>query len=156
MHALYFVDRMSSATTISAGRSSAPKAAGNPVGYFTPRATSTTSSTGKRTATSTCSGGPGARPPATRTDTGSPGRSAHRATRRRSSTPREASIIVFYRATDGHIHDVYWSTGPAGHENLSGFARAPRRREIRFAFYTPHDDMRQVIYRGIDGHIHEL
>jgi hypothetical protein len=64
--------------------------------------------------------------------------------------------IVFYRARDGHIHDMYWTTGPVGHENLSGYAQAPQAAGDPFAFYTPHDDAKQVTYRGTDGHIHEL
>ena len=59
--------------------------------------------------------------------------------------------IVFYRASDGHIHDVYWSTGPAGHENLSGFAGAPQAAGDPFAFYTPHNDMRQVTIAAPTG-----
>jgi hypothetical protein len=64
--------------------------------------------------------------------------------------------IVLYRATDGHIHSLYWSTGPIGHENLSGFARAPKAAGDPHAYYTPHNDMKQIVYRGIDKQIHEL
>ena len=51
--------------------------------------------------------------------------------------------IVTYRATDGHIHSAYWSTGPIGHENLSGFARAPRATGDPHAYYSAHNDTKQ-------------
>ena len=52
--------------------------------------------------------------------------------------------IVTYRATDGHIHSGYWSTGPIGHENLSGFARAPRATGDPHGYDSAHNDTKQI------------
>ena len=155
VHALYFSTGVAGHDDIG-GAVGAPKAAGNPVGYFTPASNihhviyrkddghlHALWWTGAEAAShSDVTGLAGALPAA-----GDPSAIIDTA---------RGENIVFYRASDGHIHDVYWSTGPAGHENLSGFAGAPQAAGDPFAFYTPHDDVRQVTYRGTDGHIHEL
>lgn len=64
--------------------------------------------------------------------------------------------IVIYRASDDHIHSLFWSTGAIGHENLSGFARAPKAAGDPHAYYTPDNHAKQIVFRGVDGHIHEL
>lgn len=65
--------------------------------------------------------------------------------------------IIAYRGTDGHIHTMYW-TGPGavGHDNLSGFAGAPKAAGDPAAYYISRDDAHQVTYRSQDGHLHEL
>ena len=40
---------------------------------------------------------------------------------------RGVSIVV-YRARDRSVHLVYWSDGPIGHDDVSGFTRYPARR----------------------------
>ena len=66
--------------------------------------------------------------------------------------------IVAYRGTDRHIHILYWATGAAGvgHNNLTGFVGAPKAAGDPVAYYMPHADVHQLTYRGLDGHLHEL
>jgi hypothetical protein len=70
--------------------------------------------------------------------------------------PVRGDHIVVYRATDGHIHDLYWSTGAVGHDDMSGYAGAPEAAGDPVAYKTEYDDAHQISYRGVDGHIHEL
>ena len=64
--------------------------------------------------------------------------------------------IVVYRGANGHILSLYWSDGPSGLDDLSGFARTPPAAADPVAYYTPHDDTHQVVYPGNDGHLWEL
>jgi hypothetical protein len=64
--------------------------------------------------------------------------------------------LVVYRSVDGHIFGLYWTNGPSGLDNLSGFAGTPQAAGDPVAYYTPHNDMHQVVYRAADGHIYEL
>lgn len=64
--------------------------------------------------------------------------------------------IVVYRAVDGRILSVYWSDGPSGLDDLSGFAGTPRAAGDPAAYYTAPDDTHQIVYRAGDGHIYEL
>lgn len=64
--------------------------------------------------------------------------------------------IVTYRGTNNHILSLYWTDGPSGLDDLSGFARTPPAAGDPVAYYTAHDDTHHVIYAGADGHIWEL
>jgi len=63
--------------------------------------------------------------------------------------------VVVYRATDKHLHTLYWSTGALGHEDLTGNAWPPAVGDP-VAFYIPGADLQQVIYRADAGHLWEL
>ena len=63
--------------------------------------------------------------------------------------------VVVYRATDKHLHTLYWSTGPLGHEDLTGSAW-PAAVGDPVAFYIPGADLQQVVYRADAGHLWEL
>jgi len=66
-----------------------------------------------------------------------------------------AENVVVYRAPGNHVHDVYWSTGEAGHEDLSGVARPPAVG-VPVAYYIPSADLQQVTYRIGGGHLYEM
>jgi hypothetical protein len=63
---------------------------------------------------------------------------------------------VVYRSNDGNIRSLYWTTGAAGVDDLSGFARMPRAAGEAAAYYTPHNDTHQVVYRVANRHLYEL
>jgi hypothetical protein len=64
-------------------------------------------------------------------------------------------LVALYRGTDGHVHSLYWSTGPVGHDALSRTAGAPRAAGNP-AGYVQKDGTNVVIYRSGDGHLHSL
>ncbi|GGM12094.1 hypothetical protein GCM10007977_011570 [Dactylosporangium sucinum] len=64
--------------------------------------------------------------------------------------------ILLYRDFAGRINSLYWSTGPVGHDNLSGTAGAPAAAGDPVGYHTPLDDTHHVIYRTSSGHLHEL
>jgi hypothetical protein len=64
--------------------------------------------------------------------------------------------IVVYRGVNQRIMSVYWSDGPSGLDDLSGFAGTAAAVGDPFAYYTPHDNVQQIVYLGADGHIWEL
>jgi len=74
--------------------------------------------------------------------------------------------IVVFRGTDDHIHGLYWSDGPVGHDNLSAAAGAPPAAGDPVGYYIASHpingtsdvarDVNTVTYRGNDGHIYEL
>jgi hypothetical protein len=67
----------------------------------------------------------------------------------------EALEVALYRATDGHVHSLYWSTGPVGHDALSGASNAPPTAG-KPAGFIQKDGTSVVVYRAGDGHIHSL
>jgi hypothetical protein len=64
--------------------------------------------------------------------------------------------IVAYRGVNNHILGLYWSDGPSGLDDLSGFAGTPPAAGDPVAYYTAHDDTHQIVYLGADGHVWEL
>ena len=64
--------------------------------------------------------------------------------------------MVIYRSADGHIRNLYWTTGAVAHEDLSGFAGTPPATADPVAYYTAHNDTQQIVYRSNDGHLWEL
>ena len=65
------------------------------------------------------------------------------------------NLLTIYRSADGHVHDLYWSTGAVGHDNITGSIGAPRAAgEPRGALLA--DGINHVIYRTGDGHLHAL
>ena len=47
-----------------------------------------------------------------------------------------AGNVVVYRARDNHVHDLYWSGGGVGHEDLTGTAW-PVAAGDPVAYYIP-------------------
>ena len=64
--------------------------------------------------------------------------------------------VVVYRADDAHIHSLYWSDGPVGHDDLSGYVGTPNAAGDPVGYYIPGLDAHQVTYRGVDGHLYEI
>ena len=64
--------------------------------------------------------------------------------------------VVSYRADDAHIHSLYWSDGPVGHDDLSGYVGTPNAAGDPVGYYLPGLDAHQVTYRGVDGHLYEI
>jgi hypothetical protein len=60
--------------------------------------------------------------------------------------------VALYRGTDGHVHSLYWSTGPVGHDKLSQSAGAPKTAG-KPAGYVGKDGFNHVIYRAVNGHL---
>jgi hypothetical protein len=69
-------------------------------------------------------------------------------------TPQGVEVAL-YRATDGHVHSLYWSTGDVGHDALSGAAHAPPTAGKPVGSIQK-DGTNIVIYRTSDGHLHSL
>ena len=66
------------------------------------------------------------------------------------------NLLTLYRASDGSIHCLYWSTGAVGHDDLTGSAGAPKAEGNPRGFYEA-NGVNNVIYRtGDDGHLHDL
>jgi hypothetical protein len=64
--------------------------------------------------------------------------------------------IVVYRARDNHIRSIYWSDGPSGMDDLSGYAHTPDPASDPAACYVVRHDAHYVVYRAADGHIYLL
>lgn len=64
--------------------------------------------------------------------------------------------VVVYRGVDGHVHSLYWSDGPTGHDNLSGYCGSPLAVGDPVGYHLAHLDAHQVVYRAGDGHLHEI
>lgn len=64
--------------------------------------------------------------------------------------------ILLYRATDGHVHSLYWSTGAVGHDNLSGSAGAPKAAGNPVGYFVASQNLHHVIYRTGAGHLEEM
>lgn len=64
--------------------------------------------------------------------------------------------VVVYRGDDGHVHSLYWSDGPTGHDALSGYVGSPPAAGDPVGYYRADDDSHQVVYRGVDGHLYEI
>ena len=63
---------------------------------------------------------------------------------------------VVFRATDGHIHELWWSADPlAWHDNdLTASTGAPPAAGDPMGYVFA--DIQHVVFRATDGHIHEL
>jgi hypothetical protein len=70
--------------------------------------------------------------------------------------PVRGTNIVAFRDIDGRIRSVYWSGGPVGQDDLSGYAQMPNAAGDPWAYFSPADDMHHVTYRATDGHVIEL
>ena len=71
--------------------------------------------------------------------------------------PVRATNIVVFRGTDGHIRSLYWGpNGAVGQDDLSGFAGTPTAGGDPFAWFTPADDTHRIVYRAGNGHLYEL
>jgi len=69
--------------------------------------------------------------------------------------PTTNSEILLYRGSDGNVHSLYWSTGPVGHDDLTGSVGAPKTASEPTGWFTA-DNYHHVAYRTSDGHLHEL
>lgn len=67
--------------------------------------------------------------------------------------PTIAQNIVLYRGVDGHVHSLYWSSGPTGHDNLSRACGLPTAVGDPVGLYLPHLDAHNVLYRGESGRL---
>ena len=63
---------------------------------------------------------------------------------------------VVYRATDGHVHGLYWSTGAVGHDDLSNLGHAPNAAGDPVAYFINGQVGTAIVYRGVDGHLQRL
>jgi hypothetical protein len=66
------------------------------------------------------------------------------------------TVILLFRATNGVVRSLYWSTGPVTQDDLGGYAHAPRAAGNPIGFYSAVEDMHRVYYRGTDGLLHEM
>ena len=64
--------------------------------------------------------------------------------------------VVVYRAADGVIHDLYWTTGAVRVEDLSGYAGRPPAAYDPAAYWTAHDSLHEVVYVDAAGQVQEL
>ena len=66
------------------------------------------------------------------------------------------NIVVPYRGVDGHVHTLYWATGPVGHDALSQSVNAPQTAGRPVGYYNPTTTRHLVVYRSPDGHLRAL
>ena len=72
-------------------------------------------------------------------------------------TETDATARVVFRATDNHVHELYYRTGQGWHHgSLSALSGATPAAGDPYAYFTPFDSFARVVYRSGDGHIHEL
>lgn len=64
--------------------------------------------------------------------------------------------ILPFRADDGSVRSLYWSTGAVGEDDLSGTAGSPDATGSPVGYHHAESDTHHVVYRGTDGHLHEL
>jgi hypothetical protein len=60
---------------------------------------------------------------------------------------------AIFRSPDGHMHELWWTTGPVGQGDLT--PHGPVALGDPSTFVSP-DKFNQVIYRSVDDHLHEL
>src|SRR5262249_48483045 len=63
---------------------------------------------------------------------------------------------VVYRGIDRHLHGLYWTTGAAGHDDLTLLSGAPAPVGDPYAIFVDAQQVQYVIYRGVDQHLHGL
>ena len=64
---------------------------------------------------------------------------------------------VVYRGTDGHIHELWFSSARNwNHNDLTNATGAPAAASDPAGYTWDVDRTQHVVYRGTDGHIHEL
>jgi hypothetical protein len=63
---------------------------------------------------------------------------------------------VAYRATDGHLHVLWWTTGAVGNDDLTALSGAPAPTGNPFPYVSPPFGVQNVVYRGTDAHLHVL
>jgi hypothetical protein len=61
---------------------------------------------------------------------------------------------VIFRSHDGHLHELWWTTGPVGQGDLT--PSGPLAEGNPSAYFVAADGTHHVIYRSHDGHLHEL
>ena len=66
------------------------------------------------------------------------------------------NLLTLYRADDGHVHSLYWSTSAVGHDPLTGSVGAPKADGNPIGYYAAAARIHHVIYRTSDGGLHEL
>jgi hypothetical protein len=74
-------------------------------------------------------------------------------------TTRRINIVIYRDRVDndeGFICDIYWSTGPASFEDISGAAGTPLAVGTPSAYYSARNDTHQITYRTSDGRLYEL
>jgi hypothetical protein len=79
--------------------------------------------------------------------------------------PLDGTHHVIYDSSDGHLHELSWTTGAVTHRDLTSLARAPLIQDGLSqgftkrisAYFVAADGTQHVIYRSdIDNHLHEL
>jgi hypothetical protein len=63
---------------------------------------------------------------------------------------------IVYRATDGHVHELWRAGGGIGHSDLSALGHAPGAQGDPMAYVVAAQDVQNVVYRGTDNQIHGL
>jgi len=64
--------------------------------------------------------------------------------------------IVVYRSVNGDILSLYWLQGGTGLDELSVVAGTPKAAGDPFGYYTAYNDTIQIVYCAGDGHVFEL
>ena len=61
--------------------------------------------------------------------------------------------VLVYLGEDLNVHALYWSTGPVGHDNLTGSVGAPQAKSNPVGFYNPATTDHHVVYRKSGDHL---
>lgn len=67
-----------------------------------------------------------------------------------------ATQNALYVGTDFHVHDLFWTTGAVGHDNLTQLAGAPLASGLPAPYVDTSAGTQNVLYLGVDRHVHGL
>jgi hypothetical protein len=68
--------------------------------------------------------------------------------------PTDGTHHVIYRSGNGHLHELWWTSGAPGQGDLTPYG--PAAVGDPAAYFVAADQTHHVIYRSSDGHLHEL
>jgi len=63
---------------------------------------------------------------------------------------------VIYRGNDGHVRELWRTSGAIGHSDLNSLAGAPNALDDPMAYVFAAQGVQNVVYRGDDNHVHGL
>ncbi len=68
--------------------------------------------------------------------------------------PIDGTHHVIYRSGNGHLHEIWWTSGAPGQGDLT--PNGPEAVDNPAAYFVVADNTQHVVYRSSDGHLREL
>jgi hypothetical protein len=69
---------------------------------------------------------------------------------------QDSTHHVIYRTSNGHLHELMWTTGAVTHTDLTTVVPAPPSAGKPSGYAFAPDGTQHVLYRAADGHLHDL